>query len=62
MGKRVEAGIDVSKDVLDVAVRRDGERLETARFDNEASSATPPASGALHHARGIEVMTPIRAR
>jgi transposase len=37
MGKRVEAGIDVSKDVLDVAMRRDGEHLETARFDNEAA-------------------------
>jgi transposase len=37
MGKLNEAGIDVSKDVLDVAVRRDGERVETARFDNEAT-------------------------
>jgi transposase len=36
MGKEIEAGIDVSKDVLDVSARRDGERLETARFDNEA--------------------------
>jgi transposase len=36
MRKETEAGIDVSKDVLDVAARRDGERLETARFDNEA--------------------------
>ena len=37
MGKRVEAGVDVSKDVLDVAVRRDGEHRDTARFDNEAA-------------------------
>jgi len=37
MSKVTEAGIDVSKDVLDVAVRRDGERLETARFDNDAA-------------------------
>jgi transposase len=36
MGKETEAGIDVSKDVLDVAVRRDERRLETARFDNDA--------------------------
>src|SRR6266481_7109826 len=36
MRKQTEAGIDVSKDVLDVAVRRNGERLETARFDNDA--------------------------
>jgi transposase len=37
MGKQTEAGIDVSKDVLDVAVRRDGAREETARFANEAT-------------------------
>lgn len=37
MRKETIAGIDVSKDVLDVAVRRDGERLEAARFDNDAA-------------------------
>jgi transposase len=37
MRKRTDAGIDVSKDVLDVAVCREGERLETARFDNDAA-------------------------
>jgi transposase len=37
MGKLTEAGIDVSKDVLDVAIRRDGTHQETARFANEAS-------------------------
>ena len=37
MRKTTEAGIDVSKAVLDVAVRRDGRRLETARFDNDAA-------------------------
>jgi transposase len=37
MRKHTDAGIDVSKDVLDVAVRRQGERLETARFDNNAA-------------------------
>jgi transposase len=37
MYKMTEAGIDVSKAVLDVAVRRDGERLEKARFDNDAT-------------------------
>jgi transposase len=36
MRKETTAGIDVSKDVLDVAMRRDEERLETARFDNDA--------------------------
>ena len=35
MGKTTEAGIDVSKAVLDVAVRRDEQRLETARFTND---------------------------
>ena len=37
MGKVTEAGIDVSKDVLDVAVQREGTRQETARFANEAA-------------------------
>jgi transposase len=37
MRKMTEAGIDVSKAVLDLAVRRDGQRLETARFDNDAT-------------------------
>lgn len=37
MGKETEAGIDVSKDVLDVAVRRDERQLETARFNNDAA-------------------------
>ena len=36
MGKLNEAGIDVSKDVLDVAMRCNGAGLETARFDNAA--------------------------
>jgi transposase len=36
MRKMTEAGIDVSKDVLDVAARRDGQQLETARFGNDA--------------------------
>jgi transposase len=37
MRKMTEAGIDVSKAVLDVAICRDGQRLETARFDNDAT-------------------------
>jgi transposase len=37
MRKETDGGIDVSKDVLDVAVRRDGGRLETARFENTAA-------------------------
>jgi len=37
MRKTTDAGIDVSKAVLDVAVRRDERLLETARFDNDTS-------------------------
>jgi len=37
MRKMTEAGIDVSKDVLDVAARRPGQWLDTARFSNDAS-------------------------
>src|SRR2546427_10317521 len=37
MRKDTEAGIDVRKDVLDAAARRDGTRVETARFDNDAA-------------------------
>jgi transposase len=37
MGKTTDAGIDVSKAVLDVAARRDERRLETARFDNDSA-------------------------
>src|SRR6185295_14273139 len=37
MRKGTEAGVDVSKDVLDVAVRRDGTHDETARFPNDAT-------------------------
>ena len=37
MGKTTDAGIDVSKAVLDVAARRGEGRLETARFDNDAA-------------------------
>jgi transposase len=37
MDKHTEAGIDVSKDVLDVAARRDEKDLDTARFDNDAA-------------------------
>ena len=37
MGKTTDAGIDVSKAILDVAARRDERRLETARFDNNAA-------------------------
>ena len=37
MRKVTDAGIEVSKDTLDVAVRRDESRLETARFTNDAA-------------------------
>jgi transposase len=40
MRKVTDAGIDVSKDVLDVAVRRDERRLEAARFANDAAGHT----------------------
>ena len=40
MRKMTDAGIVVSKDVLDVAVRRDERRLETARFANDAAGHT----------------------
>jgi hypothetical protein len=34
----------VSKDVLDVAMRRDERRLETARFDNDAGGHRRPVA------------------
>ncbi len=37
MRTRMDAGLDVSKDVLDVAVRPDGARPATARFANDAA-------------------------
>lgn len=37
MSKRTDAGIDVSKDVLDVAAQCDGKDVDTARFDNDAA-------------------------
>jgi transposase len=37
MRKVTDAGIDVSKPVLHIAVRRDERRFETARFDNDAA-------------------------
>src|SRR5438874_102033 len=37
MREETEAGIDVSKDVLDVAVRRHDGGLETGRFENDAA-------------------------
>ena len=37
MRKMTEAGIDVSKAVLDVAARRDERQWETARFDNDVA-------------------------
>src|SRR5690242_4008046 len=37
MGKTTDAGIDVSKAILDVAVRRDERQLETARFANDSA-------------------------
>ncbi len=36
MRKMTEAGIDVSKAVLDVAICRDGQRLETVLFGDDA--------------------------
>jgi hypothetical protein len=39
MSKTTDAGIDVSKDLLDAAVRRDERRLEMARFDSRPAIA-----------------------
>jgi hypothetical protein len=38
MGKETDAGIDVSKDILDVAVRPGRMRPETALFANDATA------------------------
>ncbi len=45
MRKETEAGIDVSKDVLDVAVRRDERHLETA--------SGPPRGAAREDCEGL---------
>src|SRR5947209_15102497 len=56
MRKETEAGIDVSKDVLDVAVRRDGMRLETARFDNDAAGHRTLVRWLTKHGRPVRVV------
>jgi transposase len=35
--KRTEAGVDVGKELLDASARRDGGRIETAQFTNDAN-------------------------
>jgi transposase len=56
MRKETEAGIDVSKDVLDVAVRRDGVRLATARFDNNAPGHRTLVRWLTKHGRPARVV------
>jgi transposase len=56
MRKGTEAGIDVSTDVLDVAVRRDGVRLETARFDNDAAGHRALVRWLTKHRRPVWVV------
>jgi transposase len=56
MRKITEAGIDVSKDVLDVAVRRDGARDETARFANDADGHRALVRWLTKRARPVRVV------
>jgi hypothetical protein len=50
MGKRVEAGIGVSKDVLDVAARRDEGGTKRRAFDDDVAGprSTGEAAWAKH--------------
>src|SRR5256712_2959978 len=56
MRKETEAGIDVSKDVLDVAVRRDERQLETARFNNDAAGHKQLVRWLLRGGRTVRVV------
>ena len=56
MRKMTEAGIDVSKAVLDVAVRRDEQRLETARFENDAAGHGKVARWLTKGGRAVRVV------
>jgi len=56
MRKMTEAGIDVSKAVLDVAVRRDEQRLETARFENDAAGHGKLVRWLTKGGRGVRVV------
>jgi len=56
MRKKTDAGIDVSKDVLDVAVQRDGVRCEMARFANEASGHKKLVSWLTKGHRAVRVV------
>lgn len=56
MGKTTDAGIDVSKDVLDVAVRRDERQLETARFDNDPAGHKKLARWLTRGGRTVRVV------
>jgi len=56
MRKVTDAGIDVSKNVLDVAIRRDGTHLETARFDNDAAGHRKLVRWLTKSARSVRVV------
>src|SRR2546425_4558665 len=56
MRKETEAGIDVSKDVVDVAVRRDERQLETARFNNDAAGHKQLVRWLLRGGRTVRVV------
>jgi transposase len=56
MDKSAEAGIDVSKDVLDVAVRWDARTLEAARFDNDAAGHRKLTGWLTKHGRTARVV------
>src|SRR5439155_11984247 len=56
MRKETEAGIDVSKDVIDVAVRRDRQRLETARFANDPAGHQALARWLTKRGRAVRVV------
>jgi transposase len=55
-GKQTEAGIDVSHAVLDVSARRDGERIETACFENTAAGHKRLVSWLTKRARPARVV------
>src|SRR5437667_12825982 len=56
MRKGTEAGIDVSKDVLDVAVCRHDRGLETARFENDAAGHRTLVRWLIKRGRPVRVV------
>ena len=56
MREETEAGIDVSKDVLDVAVRRHDGGLETGRFENDAAGHRTLVRWLIKRGRPVRVV------